>query len=68
MSFPIVLIDKFTLKEVYFLGLSFVCRRSKAAGGFLNQWAMFRKDMKVLLVDKVYVVNVLGNHSVLLTP
>ncbi|RWR74054.1 putative sphingolipid transporter spinster [Cinnamomum micranthum f. kanehirae] len=33
---------------------------SKAAGGFLNQWARFRKDMKVLLVDKVYVVNVLG--------
>lgn len=33
---------------------------SKTAGKILNQFAKFWEDMKLLLVDKVYVVNVLG--------
>ncbi|KAK1323572.1 hypothetical protein QJS10_CPA02g00009 [Acorus calamus] len=34
--------------------------RSKAARNIWNQLARFWKDMKVLLLDKIYVVNVLG--------
>ncbi|XP_058069553.1 probable sphingolipid transporter spinster homolog 2 [Magnolia sinica] len=33
---------------------------AKTAGEIQNQFARFWKDMKVLLLDKVYVVNVLG--------
>ncbi|KAF8406150.1 hypothetical protein HHK36_008230 [Tetracentron sinense] len=39
---------------------SFVYGRSNGAFNILNQFSRFLKDMKVLLIDKVYVVNVLG--------
>lgn len=36
--------------------------RLKVGTKIMNQISRFMKDMKVLLVDKVYVVNVLGTY------
>lgn len=39
----------------------FLCRRSGCLSTVWNEVARFSKDMKALLVDRVFVVNVLGN-------
>lgn len=45
---------------------TFFYRRSTISSNNVNQFSRFFKDMKVLLCDKVYVVNVLGIFLTLL--
>jgi len=43
--------------------LSDASLRSKSATQINEKFSRFLKDMKALLLDKVYVVNVIGNSS-----
>ncbi len=51
---------------LYLIVSSSLYFRSEGAFRILNRFSRFSEDMKVLLLDKVYVVNVLGTFSTLL--
>ena len=55
----------FILFRILIVPLSF--GRSVGTHNILNQFSRFAKDMKVLLVDKVYVINVCGIFLILFT-